>query len=585
MSDQQLSTTQDRTLAAAQPSPFALTSFDQVKEMAGYIAEAQMYGIKKPAQAITLMMMAHEEGISVVQLMRRVHVFEDGKISQRADYTQAKFEEIGTICWHLRTDEECYATFFRRKEVSDEDIARGAERCELLRQLEDLKWIDPRDPAKEKKVQIAIGKLARSGEDSVIRTIQDADSRGISQGGKGTKTNWATSPRSMLQWRCVTEGVKVVCPAILSGMASDVELQDAQAVERQLAAKIDPNAEEKEQIMKMIEQYDDQLNDAKGGHRQAILGARSQLVNKLAALGAKAPDAPAETEPVIGKPVDTVPLPAAVTPVAAPPVAEEKKPAPTRRRQPAEAQQATPEPEPKPWGEVICHVGTNPGQMFGKTLAEIFARPKSAAQADATVKWFNDKLQGSTIPKDVELWKAVKEGRAAWQPPEGAQQPTTPTATAESPKTAEAPSEPAKPTDWREVVIEVKSPEWSGKKLGDIDLKKFETEYLSQVDMARATLHQKKLKALVAQAIAETTLKTEDLPPAAKSEQAITHTDMLLAKIQESGLMRADFLKECRDSGYISATATRIEDITEDEFDSLASEWDSVAKQVKAAMP
>lgn len=584
-------TTQSHTLAAPQPSPFALTSFDQVKEMAGYIAEAQMYGIKKPAQAITLMMMAHEEGISVVQLMRRVHVFEDGKISQRADYTQAEFEKVGTIVWHLRTDEECYATFFRRKEISDEDIARGAERCELLRQLEDMKWIDPREPAKEKKVQSAIAKLARQAEDSVIRTIQDADSRGISQGGKGTKTNWATSPRSMLQWRCVTEGVKVVCPAILSGLSSDVELQDAQAVERHIAAKADPTSGERDDIIKMIAMYDEQLNDAKGGHRQAILGARMELVTKLADMGVKAPERQPEPATVAGRPVkmaEAAEVPATPTPTPTPAPEPQKAPAPATRRAPVEQQQARTEPvENLPWQEVVCHVGPNPGQMFDKTLAEIFARPKTTVQLDRTVKWFQDTLGGSPIPKDVALWKAVEEARAAWKAPESAHAPANAPTASETPK-AEAPKETATPTDWRAFVIEVKTPDYAGKKLGEIDLKAFSADYLDKIDPARATLHQKKLKALVCQALAETAPKNievdEVLPPAANDDEP-EHTKQLRGLIEVSKLNRNSFMSVCRANGYISSTATRLEDITETEFTQLASEWPEVSKEVTADQP
>lgn len=578
----------DTQLAVQQPQ--LISTLDDMERVSKSIAVSGLFGITKPEQAITLMLICQAEGLNPVAALRRYHLIE-GKPAMRADAMQGEFEaKGGAFIFHIRTDSIVAATaFVDKKSIDDNARARAAQRFELLCKLD-----AESSASKQASIMVDISKLSHEGEDTLVRSLADAVQKGIATSSKmnadGTpvlKANWATSPRQMLTARVVTELIRLLNPGLIAGIYSEDETRDIAEQERRARELMlaSPSMADREDMLKMIAEYDEQLVDAKGGHRQSILGARAELKAKLADLGVKTPEPPAEPSPTVcGKPAQMVqPVELPKTPEPEP----EKKPAPTRTRKadPTPAPQEEPQPE-KPWQEVVCHVGPNPGQMFDKTLATIFSRPKSETQADTLVKWFQGQLGGSTIPKDVALWKAVEAARAEWTAPASAT--ATPSNATPAPAAQEPHKEAATPTNWREFVIEVKAPEWTGKKLGEIDLKKFEAEYLSRVDATKLTLHQKKLKALVAQAMAETTPRTEDLPHAAKVEpstEAVTHTDMLLAKIQESGLMRADFLKVCRDSGYISATATRIEDITVDEFDALASEWDSVAKQVREEMP
>jgi len=211
-----------------QANPFALTSFEAVEKMATYIADAGMYGIKKPAQAITLMMLAHEEKQTLSQLLRRIHVFEDGKISQRADYTQGDFQASGnTIIFHARADDMVAATFVMGK-ADDAARERGIKRFELLWFLD-----SEQKPAERSRLLVEIAKLSRDGEETIIRTFADAEAKGITEGSKGMKQNWKTSPRQMLTARCVTEGIKVVDPARAAGLYSEDEVEDIRKFEVQ----------------------------------------------------------------------------------------------------------------------------------------------------------------------------------------------------------------------------------------------------------------------------------------------------------------------------------------------------------------
>lgn len=213
-------------------SPFTLTSLDAARELAKEIADSGCFGIKKPSQALTLMMLAFEEKTTLSALLRKVHVFDDGKLSQRADYTQSAFEQNGTIIWHVRTPEMVAGSFFKIKPIDDKARERAMRRFELQWQYDALTRQPERDGGKEGKLILELSRLAYEGEATIIRTFQAAEESGITQGKNGMKNNWAAGAVSMLQWRCVTDGVKLIDPSVLSGLSSDVDLDDAKTVEQ-----------------------------------------------------------------------------------------------------------------------------------------------------------------------------------------------------------------------------------------------------------------------------------------------------------------------------------------------------------------
>ena len=213
-------------------NPFTLSTMDDAERMAKWIADSGCYGITKPSQALTLMLIAREEGSTLSAILRKVHVFENGKLSQRADYTQSAFEQTGTILWHTRSPEMVAASFFKVKPIDDKARERAMKRFELQWTLDAMMGQPERDANKEGKLILELSRLAYEGEVTIIRTLADAEARGITVGKNGTKNNWAAGSDSMLQWRCVTDGVKLVNPAILSGLSSDVDLDDAKTVEQ-----------------------------------------------------------------------------------------------------------------------------------------------------------------------------------------------------------------------------------------------------------------------------------------------------------------------------------------------------------------
>lgn len=593
-------TTTNQQLATAGPSPFAMTTFEGVEKMAAYIADAQLYGIKKPSQAITLMMMAHEERMTIVQLMRRVHVFEDGKISQRADFTQAEFERVGRIVYHIRTDEVVCATFFLKKDITDEDRARGAERFELLRTLEDLKWTDPRDLSKERKVENQLSKIARENEETVLRTLADADSRGISQGSKGTKTNWATSPRSMLQWRCVTEGVKVVAPFVLAGMPSDVELQDAKVIEQREASRITTATEVKQEdvpaILEIIAQHDAELaTDLSDARRKTVQGLRMDLVCKLADIGVKPPAEPEAPAPTVGG----QPVKAVETTVLPPDQSATKQPAARQQRaQRPAATPATPSSETPPtndqnastpWRDFICLRGNDPGPFLRKSLGHIFLEghfaPHTLAKLDKLVETFmRQGFPTSSEPHDKILWAKIKEADAelsAKFAPGSTAAPASPETPAPTP---EVPQAPAGAKRWQDFVVPGKNPDFAGKKLGDLGrdgIERLHREYLPQIDWTAATLPQKTLKAMVQMALDDGALQPELLPPAANPGAHVAH---LLQTLKEMGWDPGIFLNVCKLNFWVEESHRRAEEITAEEMNSLSDGWDDVKKEMAKAI-
>jgi hypothetical protein len=251
--------------------------------MAKQIADSGCFGITKPAQAITLMMMAREEGKTLAQLLKEVHVFDTGKLSQRADYTQSVFQQHGTILWHLRTNTVVAGSFFTIKPITDEDRKRACERFGLQYELDIMQMQPEWDRKRESELMLALSKLARENECTVIRTLADAEAKGITQGKSGTKNNWAAGAISMLQWRCVTDAVKLIDPSVMSGLSSDVDLQDARVVEQRLAIEQkSPQEREKDAIKSMMAQHLEDAEQATGERRKELLGLASDLRCKLA---------------------------------------------------------------------------------------------------------------------------------------------------------------------------------------------------------------------------------------------------------------------------------------------------------------
>lgn len=553
----------------------AIQSYEQMESASAKLASSGLMGKNTtPEMVFGLMLLCQCEGLNPIAAMKRYHIVE-GRPSMRADAMQAEFlARGGAIIFHVRTDEMVAATLFSEKsKVDDAARKRAADRFAVLWALD-----CEIEEAKRAKLMVDASKFSIEGEETIIRTFADCQQKGITNGRDGIKANWKSSPRQMLTARVITEGVRLVNPGLIAGIYNEDETADIVRQEREETKRIvdNPTAYDRESILEIIAGYDKELETAVDSRRRTLLGLRSDLVCKLADLDPKIIAEPVvePTPTVAGVPTKTV---EAVVEFTA-------KKESTKRK----AADPTPEPTATRWQDVVCHVGARPGRMADHTLGEIFSVANTPAKLASVVGWFaNQALATSPEPKDVALWNAVKEAEAAWTPPTGTDAPKSTTSTLlnmiggdSAPSSTEAASQPATATSWRAYAIKAKNPSINGKLLGTFDtteLQELKTTYVDQLDPARMTVDQKALAANIALALAEL------LPPAANEEPE--HTTELKHAIAHDSLNRNDFLTVCKANGWISKSAVRLEDVTEQEYLELVPEWSSVAAEVRKAQP
>ncbi len=191
-------------------------SLPDLSVMAKSIAGSKMFGIQNEDQAMALMLLCQAEGIHPVMALRRYHIIE-GKPAMRADALQGEFEREGAILWHERDEKVCAATFFRDKTKADEKaIERAKSRYEVL------------VAGKSEAPFAAIGEL------TIVRTLADAIEKKLAMSYDQDrkewkmKKNWRQSPRQMLHWRCLTEGVRAMNPGLVAGVYTEDEVLDMQ---------------------------------------------------------------------------------------------------------------------------------------------------------------------------------------------------------------------------------------------------------------------------------------------------------------------------------------------------------------------
>jgi len=153
----------------------ALVPFDQLQLMAKAIADSGLFGAKKPAEALALMLVAQAEGKHPATIARDYDLIQ-GRPAKKAEAMMRDFlESGGSVEWHTLTDECCDATFSHP--------AGGTVRIE---------W-----------------------------TMKRASAAGL-----GGKPVWKQYPRQMLRSRVVSEGIRTVCPMATSGMYVPEEVRD-----------------------------------------------------------------------------------------------------------------------------------------------------------------------------------------------------------------------------------------------------------------------------------------------------------------------------------------------------------------------
>ena len=138
-------------------------------------AKSGLFGYKNSSEAFALMAIAQANGLHPAKAAERYHIIQ-GRPAMKADAMLSAFQEAGgKVKWVTRTDIEC---------VLHLEHPQGGSL--------DVKW-----------------------------TIDRAKKAGLT--GKST---WSQYPTQMLSARCVSEGVRALWPACLSGMYTPEEVQD-----------------------------------------------------------------------------------------------------------------------------------------------------------------------------------------------------------------------------------------------------------------------------------------------------------------------------------------------------------------------
>jgi hypothetical protein len=160
--------------AVAQPR----YELNQIRDMAGAIAQSGLFGIKTKAQAYALLLIADAEGLHPATVAQDYDVIQ-GRPARKTHSVLARFQQAGgSVEWQELTEQRAAAKFTH---------PRGGSVV--------IEWT------------IEMAKRARlTGKD-----------------------NWTMYPRAMLRARCIGEGVRAVYPAALGGSLLVEEAQDLEA--------------------------------------------------------------------------------------------------------------------------------------------------------------------------------------------------------------------------------------------------------------------------------------------------------------------------------------------------------------------
>ncbi len=153
----------------------SLVPYNEVKDMGVAIAKSNLFGIKDPAQAVALMLVAQAEGLHPATAARDYHIVQ-GKPTLKADAILARhIQSGGKAEWHEYNDKSVIVTFSH----------------------------------------------PNGGSVKIDWTIERAQKVGLT----GNPT-WKKYPRNMLRARCISEGVRTVNPGVCCGVYTPEEVED-----------------------------------------------------------------------------------------------------------------------------------------------------------------------------------------------------------------------------------------------------------------------------------------------------------------------------------------------------------------------
>jgi hypothetical protein len=170
---------QNEVIALPQRQAVAM-SFSDIEKLAEAVAHSRLFGITTKEQAIVLMSIAAAEGRHPVEAARDYNIIQNRPAKTAEAMMRDLIAAGGKVEWHQLTDDIADATFSHPS----------------------------------------------GGKMRIIWDMKRAATAGLS-----SKEMWKKYPRQMLRSRCVSEGVKTVCPMATSGMYTPEEVRDMPAAQ------------------------------------------------------------------------------------------------------------------------------------------------------------------------------------------------------------------------------------------------------------------------------------------------------------------------------------------------------------------
>lgn len=198
-----------RTLIVKETGPAVpFYSLQELQTLGGIVAKSKLLGTTDENQAVILLMLAQADKIHPIEAVRDYHIIQ-GKPSLKADAMLARFQKAGgKVEWLVYTDKEVTGQFY---------YTHGA--------VPPITW-----------------------------TWERAQKAGLTD-----REIWKKYPTAMLRARCVSEAIRAICPAVISGLYLPDEIEDQNMIEGEVInaefnRKVDEN-KAKIEVQKLRDAY------------------------------------------------------------------------------------------------------------------------------------------------------------------------------------------------------------------------------------------------------------------------------------------------------------------------------------------
>lgn len=179
----------------------ALVPINEIKDMAQAVCKSGLFQLPTPEAAFTLMLICQSEGIHPIQAVKRYHIIK-GRPAMRADAMLAEFQRLGgRVQWKERSDVGVTAVFSHPQ-----------------------------------------------GEAEITWTIEMAKNAGLT-----ANDTWRKYPRQMLTARAISEGIRTVLPAVVTGIYTPEEVADFDLPAEKPATKPVKKAEKPAEVPAKVE--------------------------------------------------------------------------------------------------------------------------------------------------------------------------------------------------------------------------------------------------------------------------------------------------------------------------------------------